>query len=176
MAARRRTRGWLRTAAVTAGVAAALAFPAAPAAADDDDGDDRSYPLTFSVDCVIRHDDRSWSAVLGYRNSSSSPVRLPSRVVEWIEPYAPGMPTSFAPGTHRGAFAVTVSRSGSGFVWPVGGQNLVIRVDSGPACPPATEMPADGNGSGAVFGFAVAGLAGAVVVTRARRRTGADRA
>ena len=164
----RHTRRLLLRAALVA-VVAVVALVAAPGAAS---ARGTVVPL---LDCVVAHDDGSWTAVFGYRNTSSSPVRIPTGPRNKVTPATVGspQPTTFQPGTHRGAFTVTVRR-GAGPMWHLDGTNLAARLGTATACPSSTQMPADGNGSGAVIGALLAGLVGVVVARRVTRR--ADRA
>ncbi|SET98682.1 hypothetical protein [Geodermatophilus poikilotrophus] len=128
------------------------------------------------LDCVVANDDGSWTAVFGYRNTSSSPVRIPTGPRNKVTPATVGspQPTTFQPGTHRGAFTVTVAR-GAGPMWHLDGTNLAARRGTATACPSSTQMPADGNGTGAAIALVAAGLVGTVAVQRARRRAPAGR-
>ncbi|WP_139177281.1 hypothetical protein [Geodermatophilus siccatus] len=123
------------------------------------------------LDCVVTNRDGSWTAVFGYRNTASSPVRIPAGPRNKVTPvtYGAPQPITFQPGTHRGAFTVTVSR-GAGPMWHLDGTNLAARLRSATACPPSTQMPAEGNGTGTAIALMAAGLVGAMVVQRARRR------
>jgi hypothetical protein len=69
---------------------------------------------------------------------------------------------------------VTVARGG-GPMWHLDGTNLAARLDPATACPPSTELPEEGNGTGPAIALVVAGLVGAVGVQRARRRAPAGR-
>jgi hypothetical protein len=123
------------------------------------------------LDCVVANDDGSWTAVFGYRNTSSSPVRIPTGPRNKVTPvtYGTPQPTTFQPGTHRGAFAVPVAR-GAGPMWHLDGTNLAARPGTAKACPSSTQMPAEGNGTGMAIALVAAGLVGMVGVQRARRR------
>ncbi|MGY1763582.1 hypothetical protein ACI79G_06570 [Geodermatophilus sp. SYSU D00779] len=124
------------------------------------------------LDCVLTNGDGSWTAVFGYENTSSSPVRIPRGARNKVTPATVGspQPTTFRPGTHRGAFTVTVPRGG-GLMWHLDGTNLAARQGSATACPSAEQLPADGNGAGWAIALAAATLVGAVALQRERRRT-----
>jgi MYXO-CTERM domain-containing protein len=156
--------GRLAVAALVTGALGATGSGTAVAAPDDG--------LTPFVECISRHADGSWTAVLGYENTGRTAVDVPAGARNKITPDRDGTtpPTTFEPGRHRGAFSVTVRR-GAGVVWHLGDDNLRVRITSGPACPPPTDMPADGNGTGPAVALAAAGVAGAVLLRR-RRRTG----
>jgi len=123
------------------------------------------------LDCVVTDRDGSWIAVFGYQNTSSSTVTIPVGARNKVTPatYGASQPTSFRPGTHRGAFTVTVPRGG-GPMWHLDGTNLAARVGSARPCPPSTELPEEGNGTGPAIALATAGLIGGVMVHRANRR------
>jgi hypothetical protein len=128
------------------------------------------------LDCVVANRDGSWTAVFGYQNTAGSPVRIPTGARNKVTPvpYGSPQPTTFEPGTHHGAFTVTVARGG-GPMWHLDGTNLAARLDPATACPPSTELPEEGNGTGPAIALVVAGLVGAVGVQRARRRATAGR-
>ena len=161
--------GTLLRAALVA-VVAVVALVAAPGAASTRD---TVVPL---LDCVVTNEDGSWTAVFGYRNTTSSPVSIPTGPRNKVTPATVGspQPTVFQPGTHRGAFTVTVPR-GASPMWHLDGTNLAARLGSSTACPPSTELPEEGNGTGPAIALVVAGLVGAVAVQRARRRAPAGR-
>ena len=123
------------------------------------------------LDCVVANDDGTWTAVFGYRNTSGSAVSIPSGPRNKVTPVTYGVPqpTTFQPGTHRGVFTVTVPR-GAGPMWHLDGTNLAARPGSATACPSPTELPAEGNGTGAVIALAGAGVVGLALVRRAGRR------
>jgi hypothetical protein len=123
------------------------------------------------LDCVVTNADGTWTAVFGYRNTSTSAVSIPSGPRNKVTPvtYGAPQPTTFQPGTHRGVFTVTVPR-GAGPMWHLDGTNLAARAGSATACPSPTELPAEGNGTGVVIALACAGVLGVVLVRRAGRR------
>ncbi len=166
----RHARNLLR--AVLVAAVAVVALVATPAVAS---AKGTVVPL---LDCVLTNGDGSWTAVFGYENTSSSPVRIPRGARNAITPVPLGspQPTTFQPGTHRGAFTVTVPRGG-GPLWHLDGTNLAARLGSATACPSAEELPADGNGAGWTIALAAATLVGTVALQRERRRArrgGAD--
>ena len=123
------------------------------------------------LDCVVSNRDGSWTAVFGYRNTSSSTVSIPRGAKNKVTPvtYGTPQPTTFKPGTHRGVFTGTVTR-GAGPMWHLDGTNLAARLGASPACPSSTELPEEGNGTGPAIALAAAGVIGAVLVGRANRR------
>ncbi|MGY1608122.1 hypothetical protein [Geodermatophilus sp. SYSU D00700] len=164
----RRGRSRLARSAAAAAVGAVVVLAPGVAGA----APNRSAPpdVVPVVDCVVRHDDGSWTAVFGYDNRTGAPVEIPVGPANRVTPtgYGSPQPTTFDPGVRHGVFAVTVT-GGGGPMWHLGGTNLAARTADA-ACPPATQMPADGNGTGVVIGVAVAAGVGAVVLRRARRR------
>ena len=165
MGAARGAWRWAGRVGVALATGAVLITGAGPAAAAQGDG------LTPFVDCITKHANGSWTAVLGYENTGRTAVSVPVGARNKVTPdkAAPAVPTTFAPGLHRGVFSVTVSK-GAGVVWHLGDDNLRVRENSGPACPPPTEMPADGNGTGPALALGASGLVGAVLFRRLRRR------
>jgi hypothetical protein len=150
-----------------AAVAAAVALtPGVAGAAPNRSGPPDVVPV---VDCVVRHDDGSWTAVFGYDNRTGATVEIPVGPANQVTPAGHGspQPTTFAAGVRHGVFSVTVTRGG-GPVWHLGRTNLAAR-KADTACPPPTQMPAEGNGTGVVIGVAVAGGVGAVLLRRSRR-------
>ncbi len=166
MAGRRRARVTARAGAAVLAAGAALLVSAGPAAAAGE-------ILTPFVDCVVQNDDGSWTAVLGYRNPTRSVVVVPEGPDNQVTPVPldAAVPTRFEPGVHRAVFSVRVER-GAGLMWHLGDDQFAVRQDSVDACPPPTEMPAEGNGTGVVVALGAAGVAGALVVRRVRRRAG----
>jgi hypothetical protein len=156
-----------RAALVVVAVVALVAVPGAASARGT------VVPL---LDCVLTDDDGSWTAVFGYENTSSSPVRIPRGPRNQVTPAPVGspQPTTFEPGTHRGAFTVPVPRGG-GPMWHLDGTNLAARPGSATACPSAEELPADGNGAGWAIALAASALVGTVTLQQERRRARARR-
>jgi hypothetical protein len=123
------------------------------------------------LDCVRANGDGTWTALFGYDNRTRSTVTIPVGPDNKLTPtsYGTPQPTRFAPGVHHGVFVAPVTR-GAGPMWHLDRTNLAARAGSGPACPGSTELPQEGNGTGAAIALAVAGAVGAVAVHRARRR------
>jgi hypothetical protein len=152
---------------VVAGIAVCLS--PGVAAADPADGLTPGHgTVTPFVDCVRTGSDGAFTAVLGYRNDGTATehargvenVLAPSR-------YDGGQPTKFDSGTHHGVF--TVPAVGGSVSWTLDGTTVVVS-DSSPACPPGSELPADGNGTGPTIALVGAGVVGVLAVWRARRR------
>jgi hypothetical protein len=123
------------------------------------------------LDCIRANGNGTWTALFGYDNRTRSTVTIPVGPDNKLTPtsYGAPQPTTFAPGVHHGVFVAPVTR-GAGPMWHLDRTNLAARAGSGPACPGSTELPQEGNGTGAAIALAVAGAVGAVAVHRARRR------
>jgi hypothetical protein len=121
------------------------------------------------LNCVTKHPNGSWTAVLGYDNTSGSRMVIRGSDNK-VTPgkYADELPTTFEAGLRNGAFSITFPK-GNGATWRLGDDSLWITSDGAAACPPSTQMPGEGNGLGPVVGLAVAGVLGAVVLRRVRR-------
>jgi hypothetical protein len=120
------------------------------------------------VNCVQLGSGTSYTAVLGYKNTSTSTYTITGDY-NVLSPsgYNGKQPTVFKPGTYTGAFSLAVS---SGTVsWTLGTTKVSVSRSS-PVCGKDTQMPADGNGTGAVVALGIAAVAGAFIVRRARRR------
>jgi hypothetical protein len=116
------------------------------------------------------------------RPSRARHLRAPADNQAHPSAFASLLPTTFEPGTVNGAFTTTVSRSDldAGASWVLDGYTLDYRAAASASrvCPASTELPEEGNGTGPAIGLAVAGVVGAVLVRRARKRalavTGGD--
>mgnify|MGYP000734075735 CR=1 FL=1 len=155
-----------RVAAVGAVVAGTLMLTPATATAAPPSPNDVN-PL---VNCVMRHDDGGFTAVLGYHNTSNGTVQIRNGSDNFILPsrYNDELPTRFERGRRDGVLSLTFER-GSGAIWILGNSIVAITQHSASSCPPSTQMPGEGNGLGPVVGLAVAGVLGAVVLRRVRR-------
>ncbi len=169
----RRGRARLARAALVA-VLALLALIAAPGTASAAGGDGSITPL---LDCLRQNPDGTYTAVLGYTNSSRSTEKISLGTWNTVSPakYNGGQPTSFSSGTKHGAYSVTMTKSEymGGPSWFLDGKFVFFGwawAAGGPASPPSTELPAEGNEPGAGMAVAGAGLVGAVAVHRVRRR------
>ena len=165
-ASARRTQARVARAALVAVIASAGAFGAAGNAS-------AAGPVTPLVDCVTKLDGSAgWTALLGYSNSSPQPVEVAIGPDNVLEPAASNgdQPSTFKPGTHRGAFVVPF-RTGNSVTWSVSG-TVVTASMSSKRCPSSTELPEDGNGTGAAIALVAAGAIGAVALHRVHRRPG----
>jgi hypothetical protein len=136
-----------------------------------------TYTVKPVLNCYEEHGNKSWTVVVGYVNASSSTVRIPRGADNQAHPstFASLPPTTFEPGTVDGAFTTTVSRAdlNAGARWVLDGYTLDYRAAASASrvCPASTELPEEGNGTGPAIGLAAAGVIGAVLVRRARKRT-----
>lgn len=128
--------------------------------------------VTPLLDCVVKLDGSAgWAALLGYANTGSDTVGYAVGPDNVLEPAARNgeQPTTFEPGSHRGAFSVQF-QTGNSVTWTVSGQSVTATMNS-KRCPASTELPEDGNGTGPAIALVTAGVAGALVVHRVRRRS-----
>jgi hypothetical protein len=135
-------------------------------------GSTTSFPFVYPfLDCSVHNANGSWTVVFGYTNTGSTTLSLPAGVVDVIDPSPTYgvVPTSFAPGVHHAVVAVTVGASTSP-TWTLGGVDVTISPPTATACPASLQLPADGNGAGPTLVLLAAGVVGALVLVRARRR------
>jgi hypothetical protein len=162
----------VRTRAALVGVLALVALLAVPGTAAA--GGTRTVKPV--LDCYVENGDGSWTVVVGYVNSSRESVDIPRGPDNQAHPstFASLPPTTFRPGTVKGALTAEVSVADlyAGARWVLDGYTLDYRAaaSSSRTCPSSTELPAQGNGLAPAIGLAVAGVAGAVLVRRARAR------
>ena len=130
--------------------------------------------LTGSVDCVIPGSGGAFTAILGYQNTLGHSVWLPDGWLNLLTPfnYSGRQPTTFDPGVHHGVFSVRITDGAA--TWWLVGTPVAITETSAPHCPPPTQMPGDGNGSGVAIGLVIAGVLGVLIVRRLQRRLVAD--
>ncbi|WP_369259274.1 hypothetical protein [Geodermatophilus amargosae] len=124
------------------------------------------------VTCVTPVQNGSWTAVFGYRNTTSATLTVGRGSLNDMTPdrFDGTQVTRFSPGTRQGAFSVQVPASITTVQWQVYGEYGIARRDSGTRCPSSTELPADGNGMGVVIALAAAGAVGGTSVYVSRRR------
>ncbi|SDC43503.1 hypothetical protein SAMN05660690_1427 [Geodermatophilus telluris] len=129
-------------------------------------------PMKPLVTCVLPVQDGSWTAVFGYENPTPLTWDESRGFDNELTPAALDGPqvTSFAPGTHHGAFSVRVPASTPSVEWQVHSRSVTASRDGSTRCPSETELPADGNGLGAPMVLAAAGLVGAASLAVSRRR------
>ena len=157
-------------------VVALLALVALPGAASANTATATGFVKPV-LECIRKNTDGTYTAILGHTNSSKSTIRVPVGTWNTIAPAKANgaQPTSFRPGTVRGAYAVTMTQSEymGGAYWYLDGSFAYFGwawTMNGPFCPPSTELPEEGNGTGPAIGLAAAGVVGAVLVHRARKR------
>ncbi len=127
--------------------------------------------VTPVVNCIMRvSGDADWIAVLGYTNSAGQTVTYLRGSENNVSPSPQngGQPTVFEPGTHSGVFTITMNANETA-IWTVSGRSVTIK-RTGPDCPAGTQLPADGNGTGTAVALGAAGVVGAAVLYRFRRR------
>jgi hypothetical protein len=133
--------------------------------------------VTPLLDCVTQNSDGTFTAVVGYTSTYTQTKSIPLGSNNSITPskYNGKQPTSFKSGTHHGAFALTVSSYDAYYsdpTWYVDGQYLSAGwgTSLSSSCPLPTQLPAQGNDTGAGIALLVAGVIGVLVVVRLRRR------
>jgi len=135
--------------------------------------------VTPFLDCLRQNKDGSYTAILGYTNSSRTTETIARGTWNKVSPtkYDGNQPTSFPAGTKHGALTVTITKSEymGGPYWYLDGKFVYwgwawTHDGSASTCPPSTELPEDGNGTGPAIVLVAAGAVGAVVVHRVRRR------
>lgn len=128
------------------------------------------------LDCVGVNRNGTFTLVLGYDNTWGKRVHIPYGWKNEITPsrFDGTQPRDFEPGVVHGAFSVTGTFQdlrGSWPRWELDGNTLDAFDLRWNICPPGTEMPADGNGTGAAIALGVAAIVGVLLVYRTRRRT-----
>ncbi|MCZ2827646.1 hypothetical protein O2W14_02195 [Modestobacter sp. VKM Ac-2986] len=149
-----------------AGLVAAVALLLGPGTAQ------AAGTVTPTASCYQPNSDGSVSVLLGYVNNTGVTQTIPYGPGNVISPsrYDRAQPTSFAPGSHPGAFAVTVPASDAwGGSWTLDGVTLSNASVVG-QCPAGTSLPADGNGLGMTMVMVGSGLVAAVALVVSRRR------
>jgi hypothetical protein len=136
-----------------------------------------SPSVTPLLDCVQQNRDGSYTAVLGYSSSYPGTTSIPRGSRNHLTParYDGQQPTSYSAGTHHGVFAVSVSQQDAFHAsptWHLDGHLLRADLDTrvSASCPVPTQLPAEGNGTGAAIALVLAGVVAALVLVRARRR------
>ena len=163
-------RRWIaaRLAAVAASVAVSLL--AAPGAAQ------ASGSVTPLLDCLTQHGNNgSYTAVMGYSNTTGRTQTIAYGYNNVITPskYDRAQPTTFKPGTYHGVFTITIPASDiwSSPSWTLNGDRLdAYDAYNATSCPPGTQMPSVGNGTGTAVGLLAAGVIGAFLIRRHVRR------
>ena len=149
--------------ALVGAVAATVALAPGVAAA----GDEYDSSLVPVLTCVTQAENGTYTAVFGYHNRTSRVISVPRGDNNNVDPSGP-VPEVFQPGLHHGAFSVTTTVDRR-VEWELYDYDLRAYSSSQPSCGPEVQMPADGNGSGAVIALVGAGVIGAAMVHRSRR-------
>ena len=130
--------------------------------------------VTPLADCYTDNGNGTYTAVLGYSNTSGRAQKFAVGTSNNLSPskFNGMQPTSFKAGTYHGVFSVTFTVADAyNAGWTLDGTSLTINnAGSVGTCPPGTQMPADGNGTGAVVALLAAGVVGVLLVRRVRRR------
>lgn len=128
------------------------------------------------VDCHLVDADGSQTLILGYTNSFKDGLRVPLGKKNALYPsrLQGVQPTVFDSGTVRGALTVrlTAAELRAGARWELEGYvlDLAAAARGASSCPPSSELPEEGNGTGPAIALAAAGVIGGVMVHRANRR------
>ncbi|SDN95956.1 hypothetical protein [Geodermatophilus sp. DSM 45219] len=128
------------------------------------------------LDCHVANADGSRTLVVGYTSHTWGVWRVPHGKKNDLYPsrLQGVQPTAFESGTTHGAFTVRVTAAElrSGARWELEGYVLdfAAAVGSTSPCPPSSELPEEGNGTGPAIALAAAGVVGGVMVHRASRR------
>jgi hypothetical protein len=124
--------------------------------------------LTPTVNCVWKGSGQSWTAVFGYRNTSSTyDITVPVSVLNLVAPGGPGagQPTSFPRGTVSSAFAVPFNPN-TGIAWTLVGKVVTARTSSNKC--PSPPVPAFGS-AGVLGRTLLIALPMLLVLARTRR-------
>ena len=129
------------------------------------------------VDCYRDNGNGTFWVVLGYDNTTGSAKTYNYGTANQVYPtrLQGQQPKTFAKGTVHGAWRVQLTYSEIFFQnarWVLNGQTLQYSyyVQYATVCPPTTVLPADGNGTGTAVALGVAGVVGAGVLYRFRRK------
>ncbi|MBM7807188.1 hypothetical protein JOD57_003025 [Geodermatophilus bullaregiensis] len=161
---RRPSLGTRLAVTAAAGAVAVLGTPGSAVAAGG--------PVKPLVTCVIPAQDGSWTAVFGYENPTPLTWTEARGFENVLTPgrFDGAQVTSFAPGTHQGAFSVRVPATYPSVEWQVHSRHVTASRDDSTRCPSSTELPADGNGMGTPMVLVAAGVVGAASMAVSRRR------
>jgi hypothetical protein len=170
---RRPRRRWIAARLATVAALVGLSLLAAPGTAS-------AYGMVSPLlDCVTQNSNGSFTAVMGYSNTTGRTQTIAYGYNNVITPsrYDRAQPTSFKSGTFHGVFTITVAASDvwSSPGWTLNGDRLDAYDAYGvSACPSGTQMPSEGNGAGAATALLAAGVVGAFLVRRYVRRAGRE--
>ncbi|RBY84249.1 hypothetical protein [Blastococcus sp. TF02A-26] len=129
------------------------------------------------VDCYRDNGDGTFWIVLGYENTTGRQQIHNYGTANQVYPtrLQGQQPKQFAAGTVHGAWTVRLSYQEIFYQdarWILNGQTLRYSyyVQYATVCPPTTQLPADGNGTGTAVALGAAGVVGAAMLYRFRRR------
>lgn len=163
-------RRWLTARLAAVGVLVALSLVGAPGAAS------AAGTVSPLLDCVVQNSNGTFTAVLGYSNTTGRAQTIAYGYYNVITPskYDRVQPTTFYSGTYHGVFKVTLTAYDlwSNPNWRLDGDTVDYADVTSKPCPPSTQMPAAGNGAGPALVLLAAGVIGAFLVRRSTRRAG----
>lgn len=129
------------------------------------------------VDCYRDNGDGTFWVVLGYSNTTARQQTYNYGTANQVYPtrLQGQQPKQFASGTVHGAWTVRLTYSEIFYQdarWVLNGTTLRYShyVQYATVCPPTTVLPADGNGTGTAVALGAAGVVGAAVLYRFRRK------
>ncbi len=129
------------------------------------------------VDCYRDNGDGTYWVVLGYTNTTGRQQIHNYGTANQVYPtrLQGQQPKQFANGTVHGAWTVRLTHAEIFYQnarWVLNGTTLQYSyyVQYATVCPPTTVLPADGNGTGTAVALGAAGVFGAAVLVRFRRR------
>jgi len=129
------------------------------------------------VDCYRDNGDGTFWVVIGYNNTTGKQQTYAYGTANQVYPtrLQGTQPKQFAAGTVHGAWRVQLTYNeifGQAARWSLNGTTIQYSqyVQYATVCPPSTVLPADGNGIGTAVAVGGAGVVGAVMLVRFRRR------
>jgi hypothetical protein len=127
------------------------------------------------VNCYRDNGDGTFWVVLGYKNTYPTTKTFTGSQNQVYPTSIGGQPTTFYPGTYNGQWTVRLTWAQifqQDARWILDGTTLKYSqyVQYATVCPPTTQLPADGNGTGTAVALGAAGLVGAAALYRFRRR------
>ena len=133
--------------------------------------------VTPIVDCYRDNGDGTFWVVLGYQGPLNGQKTYAYGTANQVYPtrLQGQQPKTFSAGTVHGAWTVKLTYAEifqQNARWVLNGTTLQYSyyVQYATVCPPTTQLPADGNGTGTAVALGAAGAVGAAVLYRFRRR------
>jgi hypothetical protein len=133
--------------------------------------------VTPIVDCYRDNGDGTFWVVLGYQGPANGQKKYDYGTTNQVYPtrLQGQQPKQFAAGTVHGAWTVKLTYAEifqQNARWILNGTTLQYSyyVQYATVCPPTTVLPADGNGTGTAVALGGAGVIGAAMLYRFRRR------